>query len=101
MYYSYLGVHKINLLHNACFWTKINDARQRLAVMIKKTGLSRQEKIDVLKRLIKKFSSSSLSKQETVYLLKRLMLVIMGRKDASDDPVKVTKDSSGESRGQN
>ncbi len=65
--------------------------------MIKKTGLSRQEKIGVLKRLIKKFSSSSLSKQETVYLLKRLMLVIMGRKDVNDDPVKIAKDSSGES----
>ena len=41
--------------------------------MTAKNSLSRPEKIDILKRLVRKFSSSRLSRQEMINVLKRLV----------------------------
>jgi len=47
--------------------------------MMKKYSLSKPQKIDILKRLIKKYSTSGLSKQETICLLKRFVFVLLER----------------------
>jgi hypothetical protein len=113
-----MDAHKINL--SSCFFTycELKTQRKGWCAMTEKDGfskpekvdilkrvikkyytssLSREEKKDILKRLVRKYSASRLSKQETIRLLKQLMLTILGRRDTFEDPVEILDDLRSES----
>jgi len=69
------------------------DILRRLITKFSTTKFSRSEKLDVLKRLITKLSTSKLSKPEVMDILKRII-----KKYSTDDPVKASKNLSGESK---
>ena len=66
---------------------------KRLVWKFSASRLTRSEKIDILKRLIRKYSTSRLTKRETIEILKRLV-----KKYSTNGPVNVSKDLSDEDK---
>ena len=55
---------------------------KRLVWKFSASRLTRSEKIDILKRLIRKYSTSRLTKRETIDILKRLI-----KRYSTNDPI--------------